>query len=97
MLKMRVHGWMAAGVTFDHDVPPFIVTWILPSSVPAQMTLMSRGERARAVIAPRGPGLMREAYWPALDGGSHVCRARSGLTRVHVCAWSADRQTASET
>ena len=37
MLKMRVHGLIAGGVTFVHFAPPSIVTWMLPSSVPAQM------------------------------------------------------------
>jgi len=57
MLKMRVHGWMSAGVTFFHVAPPFSVTWMLPSSVPAHSTPPLRGEADSAVIVPRGVGV----------------------------------------
>ena len=36
MLKMRVHGLIDGGVTLVQVVPPSRVTWMLPSSVPAQ-------------------------------------------------------------
>ena len=52
MLKMRVHGLIAGGVTFVHFAPPSVVTWMLPSSVPAQSTLMFRGDGDSAVIVP---------------------------------------------
>ena len=39
-------GPSAAGVTLLHSLPPFRVTWINPSSVPAQMTAASIGEGA---------------------------------------------------
>ena len=57
MLKMRVHGLIAGGVTFVHVAPPSIVTWILPSSVPAQIVLMSRGDGESAVMLPSGAGV----------------------------------------
>ena len=86
MLKMRVHGWMAAGVTFFHVTPPFIVTWMLPSSVPAQSTPPLRDDADSAVIAPRGVGVTPRAYRPALAGIAQVWRARSGLIRAQLCA-----------
>ena len=47
MLKMRVHGLIAGGVTLVHVAPPFVVIWMLPSSVPAQST-PTRAATARA-------------------------------------------------
>src|SRR5690242_9205466 len=94
ILKMRVHGLIAAGVTLVQCRPPSTVTWMLPSSVPAQSVSALLGEGESAVIVPRGPGVTLAAYCPALAGTSHVWRARSGLMRVHVCAWSVDFQTA---
>src|SRR3954466_3885751 len=94
MLKMRVHGLIAGGVTFVHFAPPSIVTWIMPSSLPVQITLRLRGESAIAVRLPNGAGVTVLAYLPAVAGTSHVWRVRSGLMRVHVCAWSVDFHTA---
>src|SRR5256885_15112900 len=94
MWKMRVHGWIAAGVTFFHVAPPFIVPWMLPSSVPAHRTAPLRGEGDSAVIAPRGVGVTPRAYRPALAGIVQVCRAGAGLIRVQVCAGSVDFHTA---
>src|SRR5262245_22796758 len=68
MLKMRVHGLIAGGVTFFHVAPPSMVTWMTPSSVPAQMTLTSRGDGDSAVILPSGAGVTVLAYFPALAG-----------------------------
>ena len=42
------------GVTFVHFAPPSIVTWMWPSSVPAQSTFTSLGDGERAVMAPGG-------------------------------------------
>src|SRR5690242_5288606 len=84
MLKMRVHGLIADGVTFVQFDPPSIVTWMLPSSVPAQRMPTSSGEADRPVIVPSGPGSTVDAYLPALAGTAHVWRARSGLIRVQV-------------
>src|SRR5690348_16666471 len=84
MLKIRVHGLMAAGVTLVHFTPPSVVTWIFPSSVPAQIIPPLRGEADNAVIAPRGDGFTAAPYFPVFAGTAHVCRARSGLIRVHV-------------
>src|SRR4029079_17420267 len=86
MLKMRVHGLMAGGVTFVHFPPPSIVTWMVPSSVPAQITLCERGDKASAVMLPNADGVTPLAYFPAFAGTSHVWRARSGLMRVQECA-----------
>ena len=88
MLKMRVHGLIAGGVTLVHFAPPSVVTWMLPSSVPAQSTFDARGDGESAVIEPCGPGVTLLAYFPAFAGTAHVCRARSGLMRVQLCAWS---------
>ena len=82
MLKMRVHGLIAGGVTFVHFAPPSVVTWMLPSSVPAQITLWLRGDSESAVMLPSGDGVTVLAYLPAFAGTSHVWRARSGLMRV---------------
>src|SRR5581483_5205600 len=94
MLKMRVHGLMAGGVTFFQVRPPSIVTCTLPSSVPAHSTFTLFGEGDSAVMVPRGPGVTLLAYFPALAGTSHVCRARSGLMRVQLCARSVVFHTA---
>src|SRR2546422_3666009 len=88
MLKMRVPGWIAAGVTFLHVAPPFSVTWMLPSSVPAQRTAPVRGEGDSAVIAPRGVGVTLRAYRPALAGIAPDCPARAGLIPDQVLARS---------
>src|SRR6476659_7919305 len=52
MLKMRVHGLICGGVTFVHFAPPSVVTWILPSSVPAHSTFTSFADGDSAVIVP---------------------------------------------
>ncbi len=52
MLKMRVHGFIAGGVTFVQCAPPSMVTEIAPSSVPAQRIESFRGDADSAVIAP---------------------------------------------
>ena len=97
MLKMRVHGLIADGVTFVHFLPPSVVTWMLPSSVPAHSTLMLLGLGEKAVIVPSGAGVTPLAYLPAFVGTAHVCRARSGLTRVQLCARSVVFHTAFDT
>src|SRR3954452_23336615 len=94
MLKNRVHGLIAGGVTSVHFMPPSIVTWITPSSVPAHSTLMSRGDGDSAVMLPSGEGVTFAPYLPVFAGAVHVCRARSGLMRVQLCAWSVDFHTA---
>src|SRR5215831_15013907 len=84
MLKMRVHAVICGGVTLVHFRPPFTVSWMLPSSVPAHRTLTSFGEGASAVIDPAGPGVTPLAYLPTFFGTSHVCRVRSPLIRVQL-------------
>ena len=48
MLKMRVHGLICGGVTFVHFAPPSVVTWMSPSSVPAQSDVDVARRRRRA-------------------------------------------------
>src|SRR5256885_1523765 len=84
MLKMRVHALIRGGATFVHFVPPSVVTCMLPSSVPAQITLMFFGEGESAVIDPSGTGLTVLPYLPVFAGTSQVCRARSGLMRAQL-------------
>src|ERR1044071_140880 len=83
MLKMRVHGLIAGGVTLLHVTPPSRVVWMVPSSVPAQRIAIDFGLGLRAVMLPIGPGFTVLAYLPAFFGTSHVCRVRSGEMRVH--------------
>src|SRR5665213_374798 len=93
MLKMRVHGLICDGVTLFHFAPPSIVTWMLPSSVPAQITLISRGDAESAVMLPVGAGFTSLEYLPTVAGIAQLWRARSGLMRSQLCPLSADFQT----
>src|SRR5512132_4021278 len=93
MLKIRVHGLICGGVTLVHVAPPFVVTWMLPSSVPAQRMFTSRGDADRAAMLPTAAGVTVLAYLPAFAGTAHVWRVRSGLTRVQLCARSVDFHT----
>ena len=43
-----LQGVSAGGVTFFQLLPPSVVTWMSPSSLPAQMTLALRGLGATA-------------------------------------------------
>jgi hypothetical protein len=45
---------------------------MLPSSVPAQMTSMLRGDGESAVIDPSGAGVTLPAYFPAFAGTAHA-------------------------
>src|SRR4029079_13082527 len=84
MLKMRVHGVICGGVTLAHVAPPSFVTWMWPSSVPAQRIFTSFGDGESAVIDPDGDGVTVLAYLPTLAGTSQVCRVRSSLMRVQL-------------
>ena len=97
MLKIRVHGLIDGGVTLFHVVPPLVVTWMCPSSVPAHRIDSERGDGESAVMLPIGAGFTVAAYFPALAGTSHVWRVRSGETRVQLCALSVLFQTTLET
>src|SRR5512146_1987157 len=88
MLKIRVHGLICAGVTLLQLVPPSMVTWTLPSSVPAQITLTLRGDGDSAVMEPCGDGVTVLPYLPVFAGTAQVWRVRSGLMRVQLCARS---------
>src|SRR5690349_15138369 len=94
MLKMRVHALISGGVTLVHFSPPFSVTWILPSSVPAHSTPTSFGDGESAVIDPAGLGVTPLAYFPVLAGAVHVWRVRSPLMRVQVVPPSSVLKTA---
>src|SRR5436853_1086240 len=76
ILKMRVHGLMAGGVTLDQLAPPLLVVCIVPSSVPAHITLIFLGDGDRAVMLPNGAAVTPEEYLPALAGTAQVCRVR---------------------
>src|SRR5215472_7002727 len=84
MLKMRVHGLIAGGVTLVHFWPPLTVTWMRPSPVPAHNIFTSSGDGANAVIDPWAAGVTVDAYLPALAGTSHACRVRSPLIAVQL-------------
>ena len=84
MLKMRVHGLIAGGVTlvhFDAAVHRHLDLAVIGAR-PEHARAM--GEAESAVIAPCGPGFTVLAYLPALAGTGHVWRARSGLMRVQL-------------
>src|SRR6476646_2874103 len=72
ILKIRVQGLICGGVTFVHLAPPSVVTWMLPSSVPAQSRFTSFEDGESAVIVPAGLGVTPPAYLPVLAGGVHV-------------------------
>src|SRR5215472_7038629 len=84
MLKMRVQALICGGVTLVHLAPPSVVTWIKPSPVPAQSTLLSSGDGASAVTVPSADGVTPGAYLPALAGISQVWRVRSPLIAVQL-------------
>src|SRR5215813_6098536 len=88
MLKIRVHGLIDGGVAFVHVTPASCVTWMVPSSVPAQRTAIDFELGPSAVMLPIGPGFTVLAYLPAFAGTAHVCRVRSGEIRDHECPWS---------
>ena len=52
MLHTNVHSGRSLGVTSCHDLPPSLVIWTSPSSVPAHSTPSSRGDSAKAKITP---------------------------------------------
>src|SRR5689334_13463141 len=85
ILKMRVHGLIDGGVTLVQFAPPSRVTWMLPSSEPAQIVSAFIGLGLIAVRLPIGAGFTPLAYLPVVLGISHVCRVRSGEMRVHEC------------
>src|SRR5581483_135738 len=93
MLNTRAQGRTEGGVTFVDFFPASVVTWMLPSSVPAQSTLMLRGEGENAVIDPVGAGVTVLAYLPVLAGTDHVCRSSAGLMRVQEWPRSLDLNT----
>ena len=95
ILNMRAHGFITGGVTFVHLAPPSIVTWIMPSSVPAQSTLMSRGDGESAVIEPLGEGVTGSRTCRCSRERPTSARARSPLMRVQLWPPSIVLNTAS--
>src|SRR5215469_10512682 len=93
MLKTRVQGLICGGVTSTHLAPPSKVAWMLPSSLPAHITLTSSGEGARAVMAPDCDGVTVAPYLPVLDGTSQVFRVRSPEMAVQLWPPLVDFQT----
>src|SRR5215471_4292948 len=82
MIEILLHGrdLIAAGVTSFHVLPPSKVTWISPSSLPAQMIFSFTYDGASAyttpgcrVVAGRSP-----EYLPTLGGTIESVRVRSG-------------------
>src|SRR5579875_2637873 len=87
MLKMRVQALMPGGVTLRQCRPASVVTWMLPSPVPAQITFVVMGEGASAVMVPCALGCTSAAYLPAFAGTAQSAPLlRSGLMRVQECA-----------
>lgn len=52
MMLTRPNSGESFGVTLAHVVPPFCVTWINPSSEPAQMTFALRFDGAIVKTTP---------------------------------------------
>src|SRR3954469_20267815 len=80
-------------IVFVHVVPPFCVTWMLPSSVPAQITSGFRGDSAIATIVVCISADELSTVIP--PDSSCFCFAgsfveRSGEMRLHVCPKSLD-------
>ena len=84
----------AGGVTSFQVLPPSRVTWIRPSSVPAQIGLLVERTTARSCRSRRAASAAlrrRPAYMPTFAGTSHVSRVRSGL----ICVPAAARRSSS--
>src|SRR5215210_2106380 len=72
MMEILLHGrcLSAGGVTSVHVRPPLNVTWINPSSLPAQSTLSFTYEGASVYTTPgcRAAAARSPAYLPTLGG-----------------------------
>src|SRR5262249_18049212 len=80
------HSGSPLGVTLLHSLPPSVVTWTSPSSLPAQMRAFCLGDSAMAktVSYTSTPGLS-----PVIGPPDHFClllslRVRSGLIAFQV-------------
>ena len=87
MIEIFAHGPTPGGVTSRQCLPPSAVRHTRPSSVPAQITLRSRGDSPSAYTTPR---CARFAYavsanTPAFGGVGGFGRVRSGLM-MRQCA-----------
>jgi hypothetical protein len=72
MLKMRVHGLICGGVTFDHFGAAVHRHLNVAVVVPAQRIFTSRGDGESAVMLPPAPGVTVLAYLPAFAGTAHI-------------------------
>ena len=71
MMLTRPNSGISFGVTSAHFLPPSRVTWILPSSDPAQSTLTStfEGASANTVAYTSGPFMspvIGPPEWPSV-------------------------------
>src|SRR5688572_5606043 len=82
MIEILLHGrsLSAGGVTFFHVRPPSNVTWISPSSLPAQRMFSFRYDGAMVYTTPgcRDVAVRSPAYLPTLGGTTESVRVRSG-------------------
>ena len=87
MMLMRANSGRSGGVTLSHDWPSFRVTWISPSSEPAQMRPFSSfdGARANTVAKISGPFMSRVIGPPESPSVLGSARVRSPLIAFHDC------------
>ena len=74
MIETFAHGPISGGVTFFQLLPLSRVTWIRPSSVPAQMVLLSTGLGAMVYTTPRRDGRRRRRADVLADVLRHLPR-----------------------
>jgi len=95
MMETRVKCAMSRGVTFVHVLASSRVTWIRPSSDPAQKTPCVVGDSARAkIVAYHSVPVMSCVTGPPtgpIVAGSW--RVRSGLTTSQLSPSFVDRKT----
>src|SRR5688500_191391 len=89
MMEILLHGrcFSTGGVTSFHVRPPLNVTWIRPSSLPAQMmfSLMYDGAIVYTTPGCRLVALRSLAYLPTLGGTTESVRVRSGEISCQLC------------
>src|SRR6185436_4093678 len=87
MIDMRVNAGSAFGVTSCQFVPPFLVTWIMPSSEPTQMTPFVTGDSAMVKIVAKFSAPLFSTVIelpPAITRVRGSCRVRSGEIACQV-------------
>src|ERR1043166_4534058 len=89
MIETLLHGFdrIAAGVTSFQVAPPSRVTWICPSSVPAQIQRAFTNDGAMVYTTPgcRAEAVGDVAYLPTFAGTSESVRVRSGEILPQLC------------